>query len=69
MGAQEYIKILLIKEGMTITDLAEKISVKLNKKLSRSGLSNKLRKNTLRFDELMAICDILNYELTFTKNK
>ncbi len=67
MGAQEYIKILLVKEGMTITDLAKQISLKLNKNLSRSSLSNKLRNNTLRFDELIAICDVLNYELTFNK--
>ena len=69
MEAQEYIKILLAKEKMTITDLASKISLMLGKRLSRSGLSNKLINNTLRFNELLAICDILGYDLTFIKRK
>lgn len=67
MKAQECIKILLLKEGMTITALAEKMSALSGKRLSRSGLSNKLRNNTLRFNELMTICDILGYKLKFDK--
>lgn len=67
MNAQEHIKILLVQEHMTITKLAEKLSVELNKNYSRSGLSNKLRNNTLRFNELTAICKVLGYEINFTK--
>lgn len=69
MKAEECIKILLVKEKMTITALAEKISDYLGKKLSRSGLSNKLKNDTLRFNELNAICEILNYDLNFTKKQ
>ena len=68
MDANWYVKMLLLKEGMTITKLAELMSLKLGKHLSRSGLSNKLRGNTLRFNELIAICEILNYSLEFKKN-
>jgi len=67
MNAQEQIKILLLQEHMTITKLAQELSIKLNKNYSRSGLSNKLRNNTLRFNELSAICEILEYDMNFTK--
>jgi len=67
MDAQTTIKILLLKEAMTITELACRMSEYPGKKLSRSGLSNKLSRNTLRFDELTMICEILNYDLVFNK--
>ena len=67
MDASQYIKMLLLKEGMTITKLAELMSIRLGKRLSRTGLSNKLHANTLRFNELLAICEILHYELEFKK--
>ena len=52
---------------MTITKLASLMPERNGRKLTRAGLSNKLYANTLRFDELMAICDILGYNLEFTK--
>ncbi len=67
MKASECIKILLLKEAMTITKLAQLMSERGGRKLSRTGLSNKLHANTLRFDELTLICDILGYELDFKK--
>lgn len=67
MKADECIKILLLKESMTITKLASLMPERNGRKLSRTGLSNKLHNNTLRFDELMSICDILGYELEFKK--
>lgn len=69
MNAAECIKILLLKEAMTITKLAELMPERHGNKLSRTGLSNKLHNNTLRFDELMSICDILGYELDFKKKQ
>lgn len=69
MNAAECIKILLLKEAMTITKLASLMPERNGRKLTRAGLSNKLYANTLRFDELMSICDILGYELDFKKKK
>lgn len=69
MRADECIKILLLKEAMTITKLASLMPERNGHKLSRTGLSNKLHNNTLRFDELISICEILGYELEFKKVK
>lgn len=67
MNARDDIKLLLLKNHMTITELASKMSIFLNKKMSQSGLSQKLTNGTLRYDELSAICEILGYDLEFKK--
>lgn len=69
MNARDDIKLLLLKNHMTIKELAEKMSLVLSKKVSRSGLSHKLGKNSLRYDELAVICKILGYTLEYKKEK
>ncbi|HIU85945.1 TPA: hypothetical protein IAD52_03125 [Candidatus Spyradomonas excrementavium] len=68
MSAQEDIRILLFREHMTITALAEKMSAVLDKKVSRSSLSQKLINGTLRYNELEAICQVLGYTIEYKKN-
>lgn len=65
MNARDDIKILLLKKHMTLTKLAEKMTAHMGKKFTQSGLSHKLTKNTIRYDELMAICEILGYEFEY----
>ncbi len=67
MTARDEIKILLLKNHMTMTKLAEKMTAFSGRKISQSGLSQKLAKGSLRYDELMAICEILGYDLEFKK--
>ena len=50
----EQIKILLIKKGMTITDLAKKINT------STQNLSNKLKRNDFKMSELREIAEALD---------
>ena len=49
----EQIKILLIKKGMTITDLAKKMNT------STQNLSNKLKRDDFKISELREIADAL----------
>lgn len=65
MNARDDIKMLLLKKHMTLTKLAEKMTEYLGKKFTQSGLSHKLAKNTIRYDELMAICELLGYEIEY----
>ncbi len=62
MSAREEIKSILAKENMTMTELAEKIPTSVN------NLSNKLRKKTIKFEEVCQIADILGYHIKFEKN-
>ena len=49
----EQIKILLIKKGMTITDLAKKMNT------STQNLSNKLKRDDFKVSELREIAEAL----------
>jgi len=64
---REDIKILLLKKHMTMTELASKMSEFLGKNVSQSGLSQKLGNESLRYDELMAILEILGYDFEYKK--
>lgn len=66
-GLRDDIKILLLKSRMTMTELAIRMSKLLGKNVSQNGLSQKLGNESLRYDELMAICEILGYDLEFKK--
>lgn len=63
MGMSEKIKILLIKRGVTLKDLATAIGDK-----SSTNLSNKLKRDNFSEKELKAIAEALNcdYEAAFT---
>lgn len=62
MGMSEKIKIVLLKRKMTIVQLAEKIGT------SSQNLSNKLRQDKFRENELQEIAEALDceYEANFT---
>lgn len=62
LGMSEKIKILLVKRKMTVTQLAEALNT------SSQNLSNKLRQDKFRENELQEIAEALNceYEATFT---
>lgn len=65
MSAKETVKILLFKRNMTIKTLAEKLTNMTGKKYSRSGLSSKLSRGYLRYEEMEQIAKILGYEIKF----
>jgi hypothetical protein len=67
LTAREQVKFLLLKEKMTITELAAEITRLTGKSLSRQGLSSKLSRETLKYNEISAIARILGYEIEFKK--
>ncbi len=67
MTARERVKIILVKENMTITALAEKMTIYTGKNYSRQNLSGKLSKGLLKYSEFEAITKILGYKLEFVE--
>lgn len=57
MGMSEKIKIVLVKRKKSVTDLAKALNT------SSQNLSNKLRNDNFREEELREIADILNCNL------
>ena len=67
MSIRKEIKILLIKEKMTLTELAKEMSEKSGNKYTMRSLSQKLMRETLRTDEYKLIADVLGYEVVLKK--
>lgn len=67
MMIREDIKIILLKEKLTLVDLARMLSLKSGKKITSDSISQKLRKNTIKFEEVKEILDCLDYDINFQK--
>ena len=65
-NAREIVKILLMKENISVSRLAEMLSTP-QKKMYQQTLSAKLINGTLKVNELIEICKLLNYEIEFKK--
>ena len=66
MGIREDIKVLLARKAMTMTKLAQLMSMN-GRKMSIKNLSNKLVNQTIRFEEVREIADILGYKIEFVE--
>lgn len=64
MSIKEDIKMLLAKNGMTMTELAKKLTTE-EEKYTVQSISKKLSKKTIKFEEVRKILDILGYEIEY----
>lgn len=64
MSSRETVKIMLLKRAMTITKLAEKMTEFTGQKYTRTSLSSKLSRSSLRYDEVEIIAKILDFKIT-----
>jgi hypothetical protein len=60
---------MLIKKGMTMTDLALKLSEKIGKEISVQNLNQKLSRETVRYIEMKCILEILGYKIDWVKSE
>ncbi len=67
MYTRELVKSLLYKKGLTITKLADLLTQKKGRKYTQKNISQKLSRDTLRFDEMEIIAEVLNYEIKIIK--
>ncbi|MBQ8460656.1 hypothetical protein IJ541_11240 [bacterium] len=69
LNAREQVKALLAMKAMTLKKLAELISEKTGKKCSLSALSNKLRRGTITYNEVMRIAEYLGFKISYDFDK
>lgn len=62
---KEQIKILLLERDMKMKDLAQALSEKREKPFSPTNLSARLKRGSLTYNEIIAICEILQYQIEF----
>ncbi len=67
MTAKEYVKILLAKECLTLKELAKIATEQGKRKYTLDGLSHKLGRGTLDFEEFEFFAKILGYEIILKK--
>ncbi|PWL77644.1 hypothetical protein DBY21_04865 [Candidatus Gastranaerophilales bacterium] len=67
MSVSEDLKILLLKEKMTITELAALAAEKSGKPYTVFGISQKLARSSMKYDELKFLAQILGYRINFEK--
>ena len=68
MSVREDIKILLAKENLTLTELAKEYSIKVNKKITMDSLSQKLRRSSMKYDEVKLLVESIGYKIEFIKD-
>lgn len=67
MSASEDLKILLVKEKVTITELAKLASEKSEKPYTVYGISQKLLRNSMKYVEVQFLAEVLGYKIKFEK--
>ena len=67
MSAKEQLKIMLLKENLTIKELAPMLAQKTGRHYTPQSISSKLLRNSLRYDEFEDIANCLNYKITIEK--
>ncbi len=69
MGINKDLRILLVNEATTIKKLAEMANKISDKKFTADGISQKLNKGTMKYDEVQFLAGVLGYEIEFKKIK
>ena len=69
MNVREEVKIMLFSKGMTITELAKRMSEMGDKKYTQSLISHKLKSDSLKYSEMKMICEILGYKISIDLDK
>lgn len=67
MSGKEQLKIMLLKENLTIKELASILAEKTKRHYTAQSISSKLLRKTLRYDEFEDIANILGYDLIVKK--
>lgn len=66
-AVQQHVKIALLKEDLTITELIQRLNERFSRSDTVQNLSNKLKRGTLKYSEALEIATVIGYEITWTK--
>ena len=69
MNTRNEIKAIMVREGMTMTEVVEKMADQYGWSASVPNLSGKLRRGPLRYQEAVELADALGYDLVWQKRK
>ncbi len=67
INIRNYIKSLLSLNGITLTEVADKLTEKTGKQYTLDSLTGKLKRESFSLKEAFILADILGYEIKFIK--
>lgn len=67
INIRNYIKSLLSLNGVTLSEIANKLSERTGKEYTLDSLTGKLKRESFSLKEAFILADILGYELKFIK--
>lgn len=69
LNSKNQVKTLLAIDGIKLKELSQMMTDKTGKTYTPDGLSHKLARGRLTYDEMLIISELLNYEIRFEKVK
>ena len=69
MNVRNEIKSIIAKKATTLKNVCEQLSINNKQKIIPNNITNKLRRRTIKFDEVQDILDVLGYHIEFIENK
>ena len=69
MDTRNQIKSYIVREGMTMADLVEKLADQYGWSASVPNLSGKLRRDSLRYREAVELADALGYDIIWQRRR
>lgn len=69
MSANKDLRKLLLEENKTIKQLADMASQIAGKSITQYSISQKLNRNSMKYDEVQFLAGVLGYEVEFKKIK
>ena len=69
MDTRNEIKSYIVREGMTMSEVVERLSQDYGWSASVPNLSGKLRRDSLRYREAVELADVLGYDLVWHRRR
>lgn len=67
MSSREEVKILIMREALTVKKLAALLEEKTGRRYTQRSLQNKISLSSLNYDEMEDIANILGYRIKIEK--
>ncbi len=67
MNVRNEIKACIVREGLTMSEVVERMAVNYGWSRSVPNFSDKLKRNSLRYREVVELADALSYDIVWQK--
>jgi len=69
MDVRNELKSLIAKNGTTLKKICEELTQRSGESVLGNNITNKLRRKTIKFEEVAQILEVLDYHIEFVRNQ